>query len=351
MLASVTHILPLTTIRRERRLPVAGRVLVRSGQKVKATDVVAEANLAPKHMLLNIARGLGMTPEAADQRIERKAGEEVVEGDVIANRGGLARRVVRAPVSGRIVMAGEGQVLIEAESQPFQVLAGIPGNIIQVMPDRGVVVQTTGALLQGVWGNGRVDFGVLNVVAPDPETALASDQFDVRMRGSIIMGGHCGDEETLRSAADLSLRGLIISSISARLLPYAARLRFPIVVLEGFGQRMMNPEIYQLFSTNDNREVVMNAERYSRLAGTRPEVIIPLPAPGQPGLPQDAAELTPGQKVRIIRAPHAGVNGVLTGIRPGLAVFPSGIRTPAGKVTLLDGENVLVPLANLEILE
>ncbi len=351
MLASVTHILPLTTIRRERRLPVAGRVLVRSGQKVRATDVVAEANLAPQHMLLNIARGLGVTAEMADQLIERKAGEEVVEGDVIANRGGIARRVVRAPVSGKIVMAGEGQVLIEAESQPFQVLAGIPGNVTQVTPERGVVVETTGALIQGIWGNGRIDFGVLNVVAPDPETPLASDQFDVRMRGSILMGGHCGDEETLRAAADLSLRGLILSTITARVTSYAARLRFPIVVLEGFGRRPMNREIFQLFSTNDNREVVINAERYSRLAGTRPEIVIPLPAPGQPALPQDAAELTPGQKVRILRAPHAGVNGVLTGIRPGLAVFPSGIRTPAGKVTLLDGENVLVPLANLEILE
>jgi hypothetical protein len=326
-------------------------VLVRSGQKVKATDVVAEANLAPQHMLLNIARGLGVAPDAADQLIERKAGEEVVEGDVIANRGGLARRVMRTPVSGRIVMAGEGQVLIEVDSQPYQVLAGIPGNIIQVMPDQGVVVQTTGSLIQGIWGNGRVDFGVMNVVAPDSETPLASDQFDVRMRGSILMGGHCGDEETLRAAADLSLRGLIVTSITSNLIPYAAKLRFPIVVLEGFGMRVINPEIFQLFSTNDNREVVINAERYSRLAGTRPEVIIPLPAPGQPSLPQDAAELTPGQKVRIVRAPHAGVNGVLTGIRPGLAVFPSGIRTPAGKVTLLDGENVLVPLANLEILE
>ncbi len=101
MLASVTHILPLTTIRRERRLPVAGRVLVRSGQKVKPTDVVAEANLNPRHLVLHVARGLGLSAEEADELVERKAGDEVVDGDVIASRSGLARRVVRTPASGR----------------------------------------------------------------------------------------------------------------------------------------------------------------------------------------------------------------------------------------------------------
>ncbi len=190
-------------------------------------------------------------------------------------------------------MVGEGQVLIEVESNPFQVLAGLPGKVTQVIPDRGVVVEATGALIQGVWGNGRIDFGLLNVVAPEPDADLASDQLDVRMRGGIIIGGHCGSEEILSAATELSLRGLVVSSISANLVPQASQLRFPLVVLEGFGRRPLNPELFQLMTTNDNREVVINAEPYNRLAGTRPEVIIPLPAPGQPSLPQDAKRINP----------------------------------------------------------
>ncbi len=351
MLAPVSHILPLTTIRRERLLPIPGKVLVRKGQKVKAMDVVAEANLAPEHIILAVASGLGVSHEEADQLIEYRSGDPIVEGDVIAQRGGLARRVVRAPASGRVVMVGEGQMLIEVESRLAQLVASIPGNVTQVLQERGAVIETTGALIQGVWGNGRIDFGLLSVVADAPESTLAPEQMDVRMRGSVVMAGHCADEESLTAAADLTLRGLILSSMPARFLPAARRLRFPVTLIEGFGNRPYSPGTYQLMATNNGRETVVNAQPYDRYSGTRPEVVIPLPATGLPSLPQDSVELTKGKKVRIVRAPHAGGVGIVGTIRSGVKVFHSGVRAPAVLVNLENGETVEVPAANLEILE
>ena len=60
MEASIRHIIPITTIARDRVLPKAGRVIVRKGQKVAPADVVAESIVAPAHILLDIARGLGV---------------------------------------------------------------------------------------------------------------------------------------------------------------------------------------------------------------------------------------------------------------------------------------------------
>ena len=59
MLAPVTHILALTTILRERLLPVPGFVAVRLNQRVSANDVVAQARWAREHILLDVARKLG----------------------------------------------------------------------------------------------------------------------------------------------------------------------------------------------------------------------------------------------------------------------------------------------------
>ena len=49
MYPQMTQIHPLTLIRRNRLLPVPGEVSVRPGQKVKPTDVVAEASIPSRH--------------------------------------------------------------------------------------------------------------------------------------------------------------------------------------------------------------------------------------------------------------------------------------------------------------
>ncbi|RPI32614.1 MAG: hypothetical protein EHM70_08525, partial [Chloroflexota bacterium] len=94
MLSPITHFLPITTIRRTRLLPVPGKIVVRKGQKISASDVIAEVRLNPEHILLDIGRGLGLQASKADAFIQHKAGDEVSEGDVIAGPVGVARRVM-----------------------------------------------------------------------------------------------------------------------------------------------------------------------------------------------------------------------------------------------------------------
>ncbi len=115
MLAQVTHILPITSIRRERLLPVAGRISVRKGQKVSATDVVAEASLNPEHLLLDVARGLGLPVKDADRNMHCQAGDQVAEGDVLAGPVGFTKRVIRASKNGRVIVAGEGRFFLRSK--------------------------------------------------------------------------------------------------------------------------------------------------------------------------------------------------------------------------------------------
>jgi hypothetical protein len=349
MIAAVHHILPLTTIIRERRLPVPGAVRVRAGQKVNPGDVVADATWAREHIFIDVARVLEVSTAVADRLIRINAGDAVAAGTIVARGGGLLPKTIRVPRAGRVVAAGAGQILMEAGESRLELRAGIGGMVREVITDRGVVIETAGALVQGVWGNGRIEHGVMVSLADRPDAVLTPNRIDMSMRGSILVAGQIRDVETLRLASEFSVRGLLIGSIFPSLLPVALEVRYPIVVTDGFGSIPMNSAAYRLLSTNNKREVTLNAEPFDRYSGRRPEVIIPLPAETRPPEPRDVVAFAPGQTVRIRRQPATAMIGTVVSLPAGLTSFPSGLRAAGAEVRLENGQQLLVPLVNLEV--
>ncbi len=347
-IASVTHILPFTLIRRERVLPGTGRVLVRAQQKVAAADTIAEANTNAEYMLLDVARGLGLSAEKSEKYIKCKPGDQLSEKDILAGPVGLMRRVVRSPQDGKVILAGSGQVLLELGSKPFQLKAGIPGDVVELIPDRGAIIETTGGLVQGVWGNGQVDFGVLTLVAKAADHQLVLNDLDVSMRGSIVMAGYCDTEDILKAAEELPLRGLILASASSALAPAMAKLQIPVLILEGFGQHAYNQVAYKLLSSSDRREVALCAHVWDPYTGARPEIIIPAPASGSVYAPPEAATFEVNQTVRVKRAPFVGAIGIIRDLK-GQVAFPGGLRAQGAEVRLENGATAVIPLANLEV--
>ncbi|HSJ87404.1 MAG TPA: hypothetical protein VK909_09370 [Anaerolineales bacterium] len=349
MLAPITHVLPLTTIVRERLLPVPGKVNVHVNQRVNPTDVIAEATFAREHVLLDVARIFGISPAAADKLIRVQEGEKLTEGAVVAESTGLFARSVKAPRPGRVMIVGSGQVLMEVGDTRVELRAGLPGLVSQVIPDRGVVIRTAGALVQGVWGNGRIDNGLMVNLLEKPDDVLSAGRLDVSLRGSVILGGQIRDVETLKAAAELPVRGLILSSMPSSLLQTAYQMRFPMMVTEGFGAIPMNSAAFKLLTTNNKREATVNAEHFDRYTGSRPEVIIPLPISNEPEEPRQYEPFAAGQQVRMRRPPNAGMIGTISNLPSGLSLLPSGLRASAAEVKLENGENVIVPLVNLEL--
>lgn len=348
-IAPVHHILPLTMIVRERVLPIKGTVLARVGQKVSPGDVVAEGVWAREHFFLDVARTLGLPAEEADRLIRCKAGDELAAGAVIAKGRGVMPKTVRAPHEGKVVAAGAGQVLMESGESRMELRAGISGHVTQVIPERGVEIQTTGALIQGLWGNGRVDTGVMINLAEKPDTVLTASRLDVSMRGSVIIAGEVREPETLAAAGQLPVRGLIVGSIPPSLIAAAREMRYPIVATDGFGTLPMNAAAYRLITTNARREATLNAEPFDRYSGARPEIIIPLPAATPPAAPHDIEAFAPGQTVRLRRQPAAGQVATLLSLCDGAVTFPSGLRAAAAEVQLENGEQLVIPLVNLEV--
>lgn len=349
MLAPVHHIIGLTTIVRERILPISGNVVARLQQKVTTSDVVAETRWAREHALVDVARILGVSPAAADRLIKCQVDDQLAGSAEIAVGRGVFPRSARAPREGRVVAVGGGQVLMEVGEAKMELRAGLPGTVVQVLPNRGVVIQTTGGLVQGVWGNGRIDAGLLISLMETPDTVLVPGRLDVSLRGSIILGGMIKNAEILQALAELPARGLIASSIQPGLIAKAREMRYPILVTEGFGSLPMNSAAYRLLSTNAKREVALNAETYDRYTGARPEAVIPLPVSSEPPMPNEAETFAQGLQVRMRRPPAMGMVGSILSIKPGLTTLPSGLRARAAEVKLENNETVLVPLVNMEV--
>jgi len=349
MLTKVTHILELKHFRIARMLPVEGQVLVYIGQRVHATDLIAETVLKPTHVQLDIQKVLGKVSSGkAKKMVQRRIGEHVAPGDIIASSGGIFERILRAPQAGIIDYLSADTVMLQVQGPKFQLLAGISGEVVEIIPDRGAIIEANGTRIQGAWGNGRINSGALSML-----TDTAADEVNVvnlnrGAAGEVLAGGYCEKPTVLKALSKMDINGLIMGSMSADLCGLAKELPFPIVLVDGFGNSPMNGRAYQLLHSNTGRETSVMAVESDSYSGERPEIFIE-------GIPDgiessDMDHLNTGQIVRILSYPYFGCTGTIESLQDDPARFPSGLRSAACSVKLDDGQIVLVPASNLDIL-
>jgi hypothetical protein len=269
------------------------------GQKVSPKDIVAEATVGHKHVIIDVGQKLGMSPRQVTKLIRVKKGQQISKDDVLAASTGMFGREILSPAQGLVVATGGGKIVLQTGGAIMELAAGIPGMVTQVIGLRGVVIRATGAVVQGVWGNGKLDSGMMYSLMERQEDVLDSGRLDVSLRGSILLGGHVESSKVFQNAADLPVRGLILASMSPTLLGPALQASFPVVLLEGFGRRPLNGAAYKLLTTNVKREVSLNAEFPDRQNNTRPEVFVPLPVAQEPPEPRDVETFAPGHHCPI----------------------------------------------------
>jgi hypothetical protein len=349
-----TRITPLTTIRRERLLPARGQVLVQPGELVGPADVVARCLLPSEVRVVDVSRTLGVRREQTAKCMRKAEGDSVQAGEVLASTGGLLGRLkpsCRAPVTGQVVTVRDGLALIEAAATTFELCAHIAGQVTNVMPNLGVVISTSGALIQGFWGSGGEAEGIVKVVVDSPLRPLRARSIDVSCHGTLVVGGRIQDEQTLDQAAEAKVRGIIVGSVSVELCPFLQSLPFPVLTTEGFGTLPMSQRAFSLLHANMGREAMLSADTQTRWGIRRPEILIPLRAEEDRSLEEAKSLLLQvGAQVRVIRAPHLGAIGTVIDLPALPQMVESGAKLPVAVVDLEEEEPVFVPVANLELI-
>ena len=334
---------------RSRTTPSEGNVLVRKGESITSVDIIANSYTQPKHFSLNFARGLGVSKKEACNYLQFEENEIVNKGHIVAGPVGFTKRVVRAPTSGRIIDIDDGVLIIRNEGEPYQLKAGLSGEVDELIPGRGAIIKSFGCVIQGIWGNGLLGAGEMVMLVNHLNEEFVVDDLENELRNKVIIGGYCKNAAVLKKAAELPLHGLVLPSISPDLIPILNNLPFAALLLEGFGQHPINSMAYDLLRKYSGQYVEINGEPVDRVRGVRPEVIIPRVFGQANDLPEPEYEFFKGQMVKVVSPSQLGKIGKLHKLK-GVTRLPNGLFTTAAEVLFEDQSLAVVPLANMEVL-
>jgi hypothetical protein len=344
-----SYLTPLATIYRTRLLPAPGSILRRVGDHVASSTVVAEADVSMGYRLLDMEQMLGVRVHDVRRVLVKRRGETIEQGEVIARAGILVKTECVSPVTGQIMDVHGNKVLIEVAPQHIGLAAFYPGKIVNVLSNRGVMIEVTGALIQGMWGRGEELRARLERAAPDGDTPLQPHMVSASHIGTILIGGRILDAEAVSTVVENKVHAVIVGSIHSDILPVIEAAPLSIILTEGFGDIAMNPHTFELLSSYVGREACFSPITKTRWENRRPEIVVPLRAEGEPPVAEYGAPLEVGTRVRVLRAPYQGNVGQVMSLPPHRHLIESGIKVRGAEVDLESVGKAFIPFENLEI--
>jgi len=207
-----------TVVRRTRRLPIRGEVLVKVGDSVEPDDVLAKAMLPGPQQAIKLAESLGVEAGEVGAFFNLSVGDPVEKGQLVAaTKGiwGLFKKEVYSDYEGTIEAVSEvtGHVLVREPSVPVEMSCYITGKIVEVMEAEGAVVEARCALVQGIFGVGGERNGVLRVAVDSADVVFDAEHVQDGDAGKILVGGSGTTYEGITRAADAGVVGLIVGAV------------------------------------------------------------------------------------------------------------------------------------------
>jgi len=362
--------MPCTVLRKKRLLPIPGKVLAQLDQKVEALDVVAQTELPGKVFSVNVANRLAVAPEEIKDFMVKQEGDTVKKGEIIAENKPMIKwfkTVIESPVDGTVesVSGLTGQVLLREPPRQLPIKAYVKGSVVEVTPGFGVTIESEGTFIQGIFGIGGETNGEIVMAVASPDQDLTPEDIKDTYRGKIVVGGKHAGLAAIKRAIELGVNAIVVGGIHDRdlreLLGYdigvavtgTEQLGVTLIVTEGFGTIPMAEYTFKLISSRNGEKASVSGATQIRAGVMRPEIIVP-------GFPKNVTEckkeqgrgwIEPGDPIRIIREPHFGVIGTVKSLPPELTVIGSESHARVLEVELAGGEVIVIPRANIEVLE
>ncbi|MGQ9608785.1 MAG: hypothetical protein ACUVWN_05775 [bacterium] len=362
-----------TTLRKIRRLPLPGKILVNLGQTVNANSIVARTELPGQVRSVNVASILGIQPEEIYQYMQKKEGDPVSKDEVLASTKGifgLFKSQCFSPTDGTVETVSKitGQVMIRGPEIPVEINAYVDGEVVDIMPDEGVIIQTYGSFIQGIFGIGGEAIGILQTLSENPGDIITPDSLPDKMSGKIIVVGALITSELVKRAIKLGVKGIIAGGIDDNdlkaLLGYdlgvaitgSENLGITIIITEGFGKMEIASRTYNLLKECEGMKASINGATQIRAGVIRPEIIVSIDHDSdqvnqeqENDIPDE--QLRIGSEVRIIREPYFGELAEVIELPIELQKLETEALVRVLKARLKrTNEIIILPRANVEII-
>jgi hypothetical protein len=359
-----------TTIQRTRRLPIKGKTMVSLGERVMPDAIIARAELAGFLQSVKVSNKLGVDPTEAKGMLTVAIGDTVEKGQIVArSKGffGFFPAEAKAGATGTVEIFSDisGNLGIREAPTPIDVTAYISGEIVEVLEGEGAVIETKGALVQGIFGVGGERRAPIMVVSHSPESILSEENITSACAGKLLLGGANLTGAALKKAAEIGVLGIVVGGmIDKDLIDFLGYdigvaitghedIPLTLILTEGFGTIAMARRTYDLLASLAGHEASFSGATQIRAGVIRPEIIVS-DAPFIASTDNENAEgaLAIGTQIRIIREPYFGKLATVTALPYELTRLESGTEVRVLRATLQseDKGEVTVPRANVELI-
>ena len=366
------QVMEQTTVTKTRTLPLPGEVLVKLGDTVQAEKIIARTELPNEVIAVNVINQLSIPPEDIKEYMLKKEGDPVQEGESIAENKPIVKwfkKTVKSPITGTIENISHitGQVLLRKPPRHVELEAYLDGKVKEIVPGLGADIETYATYIQGIFGIGGERAGILQMAVNSPDEPLTADKLHPNQKGKIIVGGSFIDGQTLKKAIDLGVIGIILGGIDAQdlkeWLGYELGVAITgdedvtttLIITEGFGKIAMAQRTFDLLKSREGKRASISGRTQIRAGVMRPEIIISL-AETKSSMVENidfstSSGIKIGDQVRVIREPNFGKIGKIAALPSELQTIETEAKVRILEVELLDGQRVILPRANVEIIE
>jgi hypothetical protein len=182
----------------------------------------------------------------------------------------------------------------------------------------------------------------------------------------VVVGGARMTRGAIEKARTIGVSAIVSGGIDDRdlseFLGYDVRVAITggeqagltLILTEGFGGIAMAARTFRLLASHEREEAAVNGATQIRAGVMRPEIIVPLVGAQTIDVQASASSersLEIGAAVRVVRDPHFGLIGSVSALPAEPQLLESGSRARALEVRFDSGEAVIIPRANVELIE